>query len=99
MSGGLQISRGGNGPTGMTSLTATIPNVSTAVNLTAPSNVFCLVNYSSTVSIYVSCISPATSSNFTVKPGASYSYDGVPVSTFYILGSTTTSDLYGVYGH
>lgn len=102
MSGGLQVSRGGNGPAGMTSITASIPNTSTTVSLVTPSNIITIVNYSTATGvnsiIYLNFLGAATASNFAILPGGAFTYDGVAVQSFQIIGSAA-GDTYGVFAH
>jgi len=88
----------GQGPTGQTSTSGSIPAASTLVTLTAPSSNFTLVNYSTSVNLYWSPVSPATTSSFPIAPGGSYTYSGSPLSSFYIIG-TAASGTYGVFAN
>jgi hypothetical protein len=96
MAGGLQVSRGSNGQAGITSTTAAIPNTSTTVTLVAPSNVITINNYSGTTIIYINPNGAATTSNFSIAPNSSFTYDGSPLSSFQIIGSAASGN-YGVW--
>lgn len=89
---------GGQGPTGMTCVLNAIPAASTKVTLTAPSSYITIVNASATATLYFSPVSPATTSNFPIVPNAAYSYAGVPLSSFWVIGDTA-GDHYGVIAH
>jgi hypothetical protein len=91
-------SPGGQGPTGQTNINAAIPATSTLVTLTAPSSYVTIANYSTTTNLYWSAVSPATSSNFYVAPSTAYTYQGVPLSQVYILGSAASGN-YGILSH
>jgi len=96
MAGGLQVSRGCNGPTGITSTTTAIPNTSTTITLVALSNVITITNYSSTTIIYINPNGAATTSNFAIAPNSSFTYDGMPLNSFQIIGSAASGN-YGVW--
>jgi hypothetical protein len=89
---------GGQGPTGETSTTAAIPASSTTVTLTAPSGYITIVNLSTTTTLYFSAVSPATTSNFAIAPSSAFSYSGVPLSVFYVIGSAASGN-YSVLAH
>lgn len=100
MSAGLQTSRGGNGILGITSLTATMPTVSTTVTLIAPSSIVTISNYSTnSIGLYVNLNGAATTSNFQILANTALTYDGVPISSFQIIAPGATTDQYGVFAH
>lgn len=90
------------GPTGSTYTTAVIPNTSTLVTLTAASGYITIVNLSATTVLYWSPVSPAVAStsagSFTIAPNSAWSYQGTPLSTFYIIGSAASGS-YSVQAH
>lgn len=106
MSGGLQTSRGGQGPGGITNVVANIPNVVTKVSLTQPSNVITIINYSSstgnnvTLAVDFNGGTPVigVGNGIDIPPGASFEYDGVALSSFTLIGSAA-SDTYAVVAH
>jgi hypothetical protein len=95
---GAGTSPGGQGPTGATSLNGTIPDTSTQITLTAPSSYITVTNTSSSTTIYFSEVNPASSSNYPIPPMSSYNYQGVPLTSFWIIGSAN-SGTYGVLAH
>jgi hypothetical protein len=99
MAAGLQISHVSQGPGGGTSVTASIPGSSTLVTLTAGSTQVTVVNYSSGTTLYVNMYGgTCTSSNFSLAPGASKTWDGDVYTSFSILGSIASGS-YGVDAH
>lgn len=96
MPGGLPVSRGSNGPTGITSTTAAIPNTSTTVTLVAAANTITITNYSSTTILYINPNGAATTSNFAIAANSSFTYDGSGLSQFQIIGSAASGN-YGVW--
>jgi len=87
------------GPTGSTSINASIPNTSTLITLTGVCTQVTVVNYSSSALLYVNMYgNTATTSNFYLAPGASKTWDGENWSTFSILGSVASGN-YGVDAH
>lgn len=89
---------GGQGPAGMTSSTAAIPASSTQVTLTAPSSYITVANLSATTTIYFSAVSPSTTSSFAIAPNSAYSYVGVPLYSYYIIGSAASGN-YSTFAH
>lgn len=89
---------GGQGPTGMTTLTAAIPAASTTVTLTAVSSYITIVNLSTTTTLYWSPVSPATTSNFSIAPSSAYSYSGSGLTVFYVIGSAASGN-FAVVAH
>src|SRR5580700_8104408 len=87
---------GGNGPTGMTMTNGSIPATSTAVTFTAASSYITITNLSSTTTLYVNAVSPATISNTPIAPNTSYSYLGSPLTVLYIIGSAASGS-YGIW--
>ncbi len=94
---GYQISRGGNGPVGITSLNATIADsASHTVALAAPANQVKIRNYDTSHPLYVSFYGPATTNNYGVAPGAEFVYDG-PAVTQLFLNSNGNSVNFGIF--
>ena len=92
------VNPGGQGPTGMTYAKSTIPASSTKVSLTAPSASICIVNGSTTATLYWSPVTPATTSSYPILPGNSWCYWGTPLSAFWVIGSAA-GDPYGYEAH
>lgn len=100
----MKFSRDGNMGVGVTSTNGNITNTSAAITFAQPSNQFILQNNSlgsgNNVTLYVSFTGTATTSNFAIPPGAagalaSLKYDGPPVSSIAIIGSST-NDTYSL---
>lgn len=88
-----------NTPATSTGVTANIPATSTFVAFAAPSANFVLINNSSTVTLYWSLVSPASSTTNHLAPNfAGYSYSGAPLLGIYIMGSSG-SDTYTLTAH
>ena len=93
---GYQMSRGGNGPVGMTSLNATIADsASHTVLLTGQSNQVKISNYSPAHILYISFYGPAANTNYAIPPLWTLEYDG-PAITQLFLNSNNQSINYGV---
>lgn len=90
---------GGQGPTGSTSLQASIPATSTQVTLTAPSVYIRITNASSSTIMYFSEVSPAsTTASGMILPLTSYEYSGVPLTSFWVIGSAASGN-FGILAH
>ena len=89
---------GGQGPSGMTCTTTGIPASSTTVTLVAPSSYITIANLSAVQTVYFSPVNPATTSSFAIQPGSAYSYQGSPLTSFWVIG-TAASDQYSVLAH
>jgi hypothetical protein len=94
---GLIISPGGQGATGITSVSGTVGTSSTKITLTAPSQYITIVN-GGTGNLYFSAVSPATTSSFPILPQAAYGYEGVPLTSFYLIAAVASTP-YGVLAH
>jgi hypothetical protein len=91
----------GNKLTNGTSLSASVPATSTTVNLTAQSSqvTIKLVSGGATALYFNPFGGDATSSNYTIEPGETFTYQAnPPISTFTILGSSA-SGTYSVLAH
>jgi hypothetical protein len=88
----------GQGPNGTTCVLANIPAVSTLVTLTAPSGYITIVNTSATTILYYSPVSPATVTSFPILPNSAWSYGGVPLTQFWVIGSVASGQ-YGTIAH
>lgn len=90
----------GQGPNGTTFGFTAIPATSTAVPLIAPSGYITIVNTSTSVTLFYSSLSPATTTtSFAILPNASYSYGGVPLTQFFVIGSTGSTDKFSYTAH
>lgn len=103
MAGGLQTSRGGQGPGGITNLTATIPSVATLVSLSQPSTIVTIVNYSTVIILSVDFNGGTpvvgVGNGINIAPSANFTWDGTALTRFSIIGSGVTSDTFGVVAH
>jgi hypothetical protein len=103
MAGGMQVSRGGNGPGGITNLTAQTTGSAQTITLTAASNVITIVNYSvGTLSVDFNGGTPTTSASggngIQIAASNNFTYDGCAISSFSLIGSAG-SLLYGIVAH
>lgn len=99
MSFGYQISRGGNGPAGVTSRSIAIPGANLIVSLLQPSNIIIIANYSAGTAIFISFLGAATTSSFEIAAGASFVYDGPAVTSFQVIGAANPSGNFGVFAY
>ena len=94
---GYQMSRGGNGPVGITSLNATINDGNShTVTLADQSNQVKISNYNPNYILYISFYGPATNANYAIPPLNTLQYDG-PAITQFFLNSNNQSINYGVF--
>lgn len=103
MAGGLQTSRGGNGPGGITNLTAQTTGSSQTITLTQPSNIITIINYSAgTLAVDFNGGTPSTSATggngIQIVASGSFTYDGCAIPGFSLIGSAG-SLLYGIVAH
>jgi hypothetical protein len=103
MAGGMQVSRGGNGPGGITNLTAQTTGSVQTVTLTAPSNVISIINYSSGIlGIDFNGGTPTTSASggngLQIGASNNFTYDGCALTSFTLIGSAG-SLLFGIIAH
>lgn len=104
MAGGLQTSRGGNGPGGITNFTAQTTGSLQTVTLTQPANIIRVFNYSGTsIAVDFNGGTPVVSASggngiqipaLSGSVPGSVTYDGSTLTTFTLIG--TASLLYGV---
>lgn len=88
----------GQGPNGTTASLTAIPAASTLATFTAPAQYITVVNTSSSTTLYVSPVSPATTTSFPILPNSAWSYQGVPLVGLYFIGSAASGN-YGLYTH
>ena len=110
MAFGYQISRGGQGPGGITNLTAQTTGSKQTITLTQPSNQITVINYSNSATLAVDFNggTPSTSSSggngVQIPPSAStgqpssFKYDGPALTTFTLIGSAGSA-LYGIVAY
>lgn len=93
MAGAVPMDPGGQGPGGSTTVTQAIPSTSTLVTLTAPSAYITITNLSTDATLYVSFVSPATTSKAAILPnGGKLEYTGVRLSQFWVIGSAASGN-------
>lgn len=93
---GIQTTQAGNGPPGMTNVSAAITNASQTVTFTQPSVVVTITNNSSTNVLNFTFSATATSSNYAINPLQSYTYCGPPLTSVSVIG-TNSSGNYSVF--
>jgi hypothetical protein len=95
-----QITYGGQGPTGHTATQVTAADTSTLITLTAASGNITLVNDSATNVFFSPLTAAATTGagSFPIYPSSSWTYQGVPLTTFYLI-SASGSVTIGVDAH
>jgi hypothetical protein len=89
---GIQTTQAGNGPTGMTNVSAAITNASATVTLVQPSVVVTITNNSSTAVLNISFSPPATTSNYAINPLQSYTYCGPPLTAVALIGTNSSGN-------
>lgn len=85
-------------PSAKTTKLYSIAATSTQVLLNSPSSFFTIVNPSTTATIYISFVSPATITSGPILPGAAYSYSGSALNRFFAITSSGTVSV-GVIAH
>lgn len=88
-------------PANSTSVSAaSLPTVSTNVPFTAASNNFTLTNNSALLGsiLYVSLISPATTTSYAIQPQTTFTYAGASIIGIWIIGSAATGG-YSLFAH
>lgn len=75
----------------ITNTTANVANTSTALNCVVPSRRLVIKTDPAAAVIYVDLAGgTATTADFRIDPGASFVYEGEPISTFNYIGATAT---------
>ena len=94
---GIEVSPGGQGPTGSTMTQVTVATTNTLVTLTAASNYITIAN-SSGNTVFFSEVSPASSSSAPIYTSSAYTYEGVPLTQFWLIAPAGSS-VVGVLAH
>lgn len=96
----LPVTGGGVPLNLITSINGSIPSSATTITLAAPSTNVTVLTYGTTpATLYVNFRgSVATSADFAIPGGAGFTYEGVPISNFSILGASASGD-YAVLAH
>lgn len=90
---GIQTTQAGNGPGGMTNLTAAIAATSTTVTLANPCVVVTITNNSSSAVINIVLSgTAATATNYAINPLQSYTYNGPPITAVSIIGTASSGN-------
>ncbi len=79
---------------------ATLPTTSTNIAFTAAATNFTLTNNSASGGsiLYVSLVSPATTTSYAIQPQATFTYAGASITGIWIIGSASTGG-YSLFAH
>lgn len=94
MAGGLQISRGGNGPGGITNLTANTTGSLQTITLVAPSNIITIINQGTSTNVISVDFNSGTpvvgvGVGIDIPAGSSYTWDGCALTGFTMTSNAT----------
>lgn len=91
MAGGLQVSRGGQGPGGITNFTANTTGSLQTISLVQPSTIITILNQaaSGTISVDFNGGVPVVGvgNGLDIPFGAGFTWDGAALSSFTLIGS------------
>lgn len=95
MAGGFQTSRGGNGPGGITNLTANTTGSVQVVTLSQPCCIITIINQGTGTQVLSVDFNNGTpvigvGNGVDIPAGAGFTWDGVPLIGFTLLGSVAS---------